>query len=288
MGRFQDIYAKIHGKEPYISWGDFIKRYILKKPFDDFCLSLKKRQPPFGIVEEGNYKIITIDEKISLFWPAEYGWKSVFSVWKELFFDNPGNYFSLYSPKEGEVVFDVGASEGLFALKIRDVVGEIHLFEPLPRLCDALRMTFEGAIASGQIFICPFALGTQKGTTLFRINSENLGGSHLARTGEDNDLEVSITTIDDYVEENAIGKIDLIKMDIEGAELNALKGAEKTIRSLHPRLLICTYHKPDDPENIGEFIKTFGYRLHYSSIIKFGDDRPIFRPAFIYAIPSKG
>lgn len=287
MGRIQDIKAKICGEEPYISWGEFIKRFIFKKPFDDLCSSLKKRQLPFGIVEEKKYKIITIDEEISLFWPAEYGWESVYSVWKELFFENPGNYFSLYSPKEGEVVFDVGASEGLFALKIRDVVGKIHLFEPLPRLCDALRKTFESEIAIGHIYICPCALGAQKGKTLFRINSENLGGSHLARTGEANDLEVTITTIDDYVEKNVIDKIDLIKMDIEGAELNALKGAEKTIRTLNPRLLICTYHKPDDTQNIGEYIKSLNYSLHFSSVIKFGDERPIFRPAFIYAIPSK-
>lgn len=68
--------------------------------------------------------------------------------------------------------------------------------------------------------------------------------------------------------------------------MDALKGAEKTLVTLRPRLLICTYHKPDDPERIGALIQSFDYELFYSDIVKLDGDRPLFRPAFVYAIPS--
>lgn len=58
-----------------------------------------------------------------------------------------------------------------------------------------------------------------------------------------------------------------IKMDIEGAELNALKGAEKIIRKNHPKLAICIYHSNEDMLNIAEWILSLklNYRLYVRS-----------------------
>lgn len=61
--------------------------------------------------------------------------------------------------------------------------------------------------------------------------------------------------LDDYVDE----RVDLIKMDIEGAELNAINGCEKTIRNFMPDLAIAAYHKPDDLITIFDRIREFGY-----------------------------
>lgn len=64
-------------------------------------------------------------------------------------------------------------------------------------------------------------------------------------------------------------KVTFIKMDIEGAELAALRGAEKIIREQRPRLAICVYHKPEDIWEIPSLILSCNpdYRLylrHYS------------------------
>lgn len=285
MGRIGDTIAKLQGKEPHIGWRVFFINYVIKRPFDRLRSSFRKWRCPFQFAEEGEFRLITIDKEISLYWPLEYGWRSVFSVWEELFFDYPGNYFSLYTPKQDEVVIDAGASEGLFALKIRHIVGTIHLFEPIPKLCDSLRKTFKDEIADQKVFVCPYALGEKKGRVRFFLDTGVIGSSRAAREGDEQTVEVPITTIDGYVEENSIKRLDLIKMDIEGAEIDALKGAEKTLGTLRPRLLICTYHKPDDPERIGEFIQSFDYQLFYSDIVKLDGDRPLFRPAFVYAVP---
>jgi hypothetical protein len=77
------------------------------------------------------------------------------------------------------------------------------------------------------------------------------------------------TTIDEVVVHENIPRIDFIKMDIEGSELSALRGAESTIRRCRPKLAISLYHRPEDFFSIPSWIDSLdlGYRVfleHYS------------------------
>jgi len=83
---------------------------------------------------------------------------------------------------------------------------------------------------------------------------------------QNNFISVPIKTIDSMNLEN----VSFIKMDIEGSELNALKGAEKTIAKNKPKLAICLYHSDEDMVRIVEYIHDLipEYKLyvrHYSS-----------------------
>ena len=86
-------------------------------------------------------------------------------------------------------------------------------------------------------------------------------------------------SIDDYIENNKIEKIDFIKMDIEGCELKALQGAINTLKKYKPKLAIAAYHKYEDYYEIPKFLNelNLGYKFYFASYT------PGFTDTVIYA-----
>jgi len=68
--------------------------------------------------------------------------------------------------------------------------------------------------------------------------------------------EVRTVSIDDVVRDRNLPRVDFIKMDIENAQLSALKGALNTLNRFKPKLAICVYHKPNDWIEIPLFINS--------------------------------
>ena len=89
--------------------------------------------------------------------------------------------------------------------------------------------------------------------------------------------KIEATTIDEAVGDE---EVTFIKMDIEGSELKALKGAEKTIRRCRPKLAICVYHRVDDLVTIPQYIQSLcpDYKLFYRNYCQLGLE------AIIYAV----
>ena len=71
--------------------------------------------------------------------------------------------------------------------------------------------------------------------------------------------------IDSLVESLCLPRVDFIKMDIEGAECNALASVRRTIQTWKPQLAICTYHLPDDPTQIAAVVRSIrpDYQMEY-------------------------
>ncbi|MGB9878164.1 MAG: FkbM family methyltransferase, partial [bacterium] len=78
--------------------------------------------------------------------------------------------------------------------------------------------------------------------------------------------EVKAMRIDTIVEELGLGRVDFIKMDIEGAEVDALLGAERTITQFKPKLAICTYHRPTDPMEIRQILLKYNPNYKFKEI----------------------
>jgi hypothetical protein len=75
---------------------------------------------------------------------------------------------------------------------------------------------------------------------------------------------VQTITIDDYVVGANVHRVNYIKMDIEGAEVPALRGARQTIRHFQPRLAICLYHKWDDVLTIPQVLHETGVDYRFA------------------------
>ena len=93
-----------------------------------------------------------------------------------------------------------------------------------------------------------------------------------------------ITTIDKIVADLGLPSVDFIKMDIEGSERYALRGAEQTLKKFHPRMAICTYHLPDDPKVIPAVVESVGagYRMQCGACTITNISRGHFRPAVMF------
>lgn len=79
------------------------------------------------------------------------------------------------------------------------------------------------------------------------------GKSSSSKISDEGNIKIDVISIDESVHDT--DNVTFIKMDIEGSELMALKGAENTIRRCHPKLAISVYHKPDDLVEIPKLIR---------------------------------
>lgn len=93
---------------------------------------------------------------------------------------------------------------------------------------------------------------------------------------------VETATIDDTMEKLGLPRVDFIKMDVEGAELEALRGAESSIRQYRPKLAISLYHKPEDIETIPRYLAglNLGYRFYLDHHTIYNNETVLF------AVPS--
>jgi FkbM family methyltransferase len=109
-----------------------------------------------------------------------------------------------------------------------------------------------------------FDTGLWSCNDILHFNSYGGGGSCIVESGN---TRVPVVPLDDVIEEDGA---TFIKMDIEGAELEALKGATETIKRFKPKLAISIYHKPEDILDIPEYIMDLnqGYKFfirHYTN-----------------------
>jgi len=131
--------------------------------------------------------------------------------------------------RPGATVFDVGANVGFFTLlasKLAGHSGRVYAFEPLPRNLDFLeRHVRINELAN--VHVEALAVAATSGEAHFRIAPHaSMGG--LAEGG---DLRVVTASLDDLIAGGRVARPDFIKMDIEGAESDALRGAATLLAS---------------------------------------------------------
>ncbi|GHV51702.1 hypothetical protein FACS1894216_06370 [Synergistales bacterium] len=156
----------------------------------------------------------------------------------------------------GDIVIDAGSWIGDFAAYASAKGATTYAFEPTLETYNILLRT---AKINKNIYPVNKGLGDTDSTGVISLNEENPGGNRISRDSEANSAnatqQITITTIDRFVEENNLPRVDFIKADIEGFERYMLKGARETLKRFSPKLALCTYHLPDDPQVLESLIR---------------------------------
>jgi FkbM family methyltransferase len=204
-------------------------------------------------------------------------------VCKQYSYSSPGNDCQV---EPGDCVIDAGGCWGDSALYFAHQAGEkgkVFCFEFVPGNVSIINTNIQcNPHLKERVEIVQNPIWSESGRTLYyddngpatRVNDIPFKG-HIGQT--------QTLSIDDFTQGRQIPAVHFIKMDIEGAELEALKGAADTIKRFRPKLAISVYHKPEDLFVIPEYIVSLcpDYQF-YLGQYSFWRDEIIF-----YAKPKK-
>lgn len=191
-------------------------------------------------------------------------------------FEKAESKFVMKFLKSGMVFFDVGANLGQYTLLAANRVGaagHVHSFEPSSRMFAELKYNVELNSFSSVCTLNNVAISNNKGTarlSVYEPGAEvyaSLGTQHRGNTPIVRHESVKTITLDAYVREQGIDHVDLIKMDIEGAELLALKGSTTLLSCDNGPAIVL---ESADMNTIGfgykavetwDYLESFGYRI---------------------------
>ncbi|HLY70468.1 MAG TPA: FkbM family methyltransferase [Puia sp.] len=180
-----------------------------------------------------------------------------------------GHNFKYIKAEKGDFVIDAGGCWGDTALYFANEVGNsgrVFTYEFIPSNLEIMTKNIAlNPNLEQRITVIKHPVWETSDRTMFYI--DNGPGSRVFMNGDEKyDGKVESISIDDLVNRLNINKVNFIKMDIEGAEPAALKGAMNVIKKFKPKLAIAIYHSLDDFVNIPKFIHDLGlgYKLYLS------------------------
>ena len=181
--------------------------------------------------------------------------------------------------KPGAVVIDVGANIGYFTLLFSRLAGEggkVYAFEPDPKNHELLLKNLD-VNKVGNTTAVKKALSNKTGKTKLFLDQLNLGDMSMAAGNIDNPagfLEVETITLDEYLAGEQEKRVDFIKIDVQGAEALVIEGAEKTIKTAKPKILLEFWpwglrNLGSDPEALLRRIEGYGYTIKVLDVQNF-------------------
>jgi len=175
----------------------------------------------------------------------------------------------------GGCAIDLGANFGMYTRLFAQIVGpdgQVHAVEPVPSTFEVLQSNVN-RLGLSNVTVHNFAVSDEEGTVTMAVPEYDRGGENLyeARVISDSDAAASRTvrvpacTLDDLF--GRLGQVDFVKCDVEGHELNVIRGATEILRVHRPAWLIEVSGDPDDPESSAaeliDRMRQFGYRMYH-------------------------
>ena len=169
--------------------------------------------------------------------------------------------------KEGMNVIDIGAHIGAYTILASEKVGntgKVIAIEPEPQNYQRL---LENVIINNfkNVVLKKTALSDHNGLERLYISPSSVRHSLLPQEGKITSIEVIVKTLDILLEELHIKKVDIIKIDVEGAEIEVIKGAKETLQN-NPdaKIIVASYHYPGEVKEVQDFLHNMGFKTKVS------------------------
>ena len=178
-------------------------------------------------------------------------------------------------PEEGDVVIDGGACTGDTALVFSNAVGpggRVVAFDPVAEHCRLIEHNAAG-FPYQNVTVVPAGLSNRT------VTAPPISINRCAPGFRVTSPDVPTRSLDSMLAAGEIDRVDFIKMDIEGSEIDAINGAVGAIRRCKPKLAISLYHNPNDLFQIPLMLKQLcpsyrfflgHYTIHYDETVLYG------------------
>ncbi len=271
------VSSKLAGQIPYVEWND-ISRAVFSR-CDSICTPRPEVADSVQWLEEkvvDDRQFDQYETALGKFWIIRPGkFILTWMVWEML---SQSDYESgEVKILPGDTVIDCGAHIGIFTrFALQRGASRVIAVEPDPANIAAFEANLAEEIASGKVILVKAGVWHEN-TRLDLFEPEaNSGANSFVPTWEVGSARVSgvpVLPLDEIAQNLQLDRVDFIKMDIEGSERHALRGATSTLKQFKPRMAICTYHLPDDPAAIPEIVTAArpDYLIHGKDV-EFHDD----------------
>lgn len=179
--------------------------------------------------------------------------------YKEIFIDKVYEQHPLFVPENCKIIFDCGANIGLYTLRAaQNNDTKIFTFEPNPAVFQRLLKNIKSNNYLN-VTALPLAVGSMHGKIKLYWDSSTLSGkiTEKKQIGH-NSADVEVTTLDYISIKYAVPFIDLLKLDVEGNEYEALKGGKEILRKT--KKVVLEYHTDELRGICGAFLKESGFK----------------------------
>jgi FkbM family methyltransferase len=226
---------------------------------------LKVPRPEFIqiIVPEYNYKFYVRPDKEDL------------ATWED-------PIFQLFRPKQGDNFVDVGAHIGRYSIVAAKRIGNLGQIIAIEAHPETFELLKKNVALNGlrNVTAINTVVSSQKGKAKLYLDGHDSGFTvystiMINRTKTEEFLEVEANTLDNILNENNIQRVNWIKIDVEGAELEVLKGAVDTLSSNKDLTLLIEVHGEANYVPILEVFRQYKFQIHYEVKYYPSNDRHI-------------
>lgn len=285
LKRFRILHAYLRRGE-FATDVDFIE--MMRSTFQMYGLKKWVLKNRAHFETAGEFSIFHLDGR-KVFWPGQANSGRLIDMYFEVFCQNAHRFDRTPTlVEQGDVVIDVGCCEGFFSLNaLEKGATKVYGFEPGRGAVRALEKTFENEVEKGRMEIVGKLLGEVPGELVFSENPNDptvCAVLPMSSMLANNCYKVPVTTLDTFAAERELVRVDFLKVDVEGYELEVLRGGAGMIKKNRPKIAIAANHRPEHAAEIRKLLEEIdsGYRFKLNGLVDFdGIVRPVMLHSYV-------